>query len=100
MLQSHRRAVANIRRLLVEKKLTYANIDRANGFRDNRCADAATDPDKGAEEAIAKALGKTAQELWPHRFDRDGVRLSPQPKKNFRTRSGRVQGQKRTAALT
>jgi Ner family transcriptional regulator len=33
-------------------------------------------PQRRAELAIAKALGKTPHQLWPHRWDRDGNRIT------------------------
>ena len=40
-------------------------------------------PHPRAEEIISAIIGIPAHKIWPSRYDFDGVRLRPQPSKNY-----------------
>ena len=82
----HRRVIARIRAKLIEAGISCSDIDRDFGLYTNQANDALREPNRAGEEAIAKALDTTPAKLWPNRYDRNGVRLSPQPRSNYRTR--------------
>ncbi len=94
----NRDEAAKIRNALFRKRITLASIDRANNLPTATACNALYEPYEAGEVAIAKALGKQPHELWPSRYDKGGVRLSPQPAKNYRKRSTTSQRQKTEAA--
>lgn len=77
---------AKIKYELALRSLTLAELERRHGLYKGQCVNALARPDEAGERAIAKALGKPPQELWPERFDATGVRYVPQPSQNYRTR--------------
>jgi Ner family transcriptional regulator len=80
------RRAAKIKYHLAELGLSCAELDRRNRFYYGRCANTLHEPDEDGEGAIAKALGKLPQEIWPERYDATGVRFLPQPTGNYRMR--------------
>lgn len=85
--------------MLNQKGLTFAHIDRAQGFRAGISCLTCRRPCAAAEQAIADALGLDPREIWPSRFDpRTGARLSPQPMQNYRDRYRLGTSQKAKAA--
>jgi Ner family transcriptional regulator len=88
-----------VRFMLNQKGKTFADIDRAEGFRAGIACLACRRPSAAAETAIATALGLDPREIWPSRFDpRTGRRLSPQPMQNYRDRQRLRTSQKAKAA--
>jgi Ner family transcriptional regulator len=83
---------------LAMRGLTCAQIERRHRLYKGQCRKALYEPDEAGERAIAQALGQTPQELWPERFDPTGVRLIPQPRANYRTRSSGESRRNRAAA--
>ncbi len=79
---------ARIRALLADRGLSLTALDRREGLYAGQTQNALYEPDQAGEDAIAKALGKAPQELWPERFDATGVRYVPQPRENYRARGG------------
>lgn len=91
MLKNHRTPdarAARIRALLADRGLSLTALDQREGLYAGQSQNALYEPDQAGEGAIAKALGKPPQELWPERFDPTGVRFIPQPRQNYRARGG------------
>ena len=85
-LKKRRIRAAKIKLLLVERNLTCTELERRAGLPAGACTNALYEPGAAGENAIAKALGTNPQQLWPERFDADGIRFVPQPRTNYRTR--------------
>jgi len=83
--QRERRA-AKLKYMLAVRGLSCAELDRRRGLYDGQCRKALYEPDEDGEQAIADALGEPPQTIWPERFDATGVRLLPQPRRNYRRR--------------
>ena len=54
---------------------SFAAIARAHGWSRRAVSQAMVSPSHPQERAIADALGVTQLELFPERYDRDGIRL-------------------------
>lgn len=78
-------AITSIRNRIAQAGLTIDGIAQRAGISDQAVRDAMRIPHKLGEEAIAKALGKPPSELWPDRYDAEGNRLKPQPKRLYLT---------------
>lgn len=87
--KEQRRRAARIKYELALRGLSLAALDRRHKLRPTSCAHALYEPHEAAERAIAKAIGQPPQSIWPERFDALGVRLQPQPARNFRPRAVR-----------
>jgi Ner family transcriptional regulator len=74
-----------IRYLLNQAGLTFADVDRMAGLKPGMARAAARCPHRAGECAIANAIGVDPTELWPTRYRADGRRLKPQPAANYRT---------------
>ncbi|MBE0529494.1 MAG: helix-turn-helix domain-containing protein [Rhodospirillales bacterium] len=72
-----------IRYLLNQAGLTFAEVDRDHGLKTGTARATARYPHRAGEHAIAKALGVPPTELWPSRYRTDGQRLKPQPAANY-----------------
>ncbi len=71
------------------RNTNFAEIERAYGMRPATCSIACLRPLEHAEIAIAETLGEPAHIIWPSRYDDDGKRLKPQPRKNYKTKSNK-----------
>jgi len=96
--RSRNMSPSRIKYMLSLKGWTYADIDRKHGFPDKTAAISSRYPHAGAEQAIAEVLGKRPEQIWPARYDKDGVRLKPQPAANYREFYGQRKAQKTEAA--
>ena len=72
-----------IRYLLNQAGLTFADVDRDFGLKSGMARTASRYPHRAGETAIAKALGVKPADLWPSRYRADGQRLRPQPAANY-----------------
>jgi Ner family transcriptional regulator len=79
---------ARIRAMLADRGLSLTALDQRERLYPGQTQNALYEPDQAGESAIAQALGKTPQELWPERFDATGIRYVPQPRENYRARVG------------
>ncbi|MBO6808423.1 helix-turn-helix domain-containing protein [Thalassospira sp.] len=86
MVRKHDKSPQEIRFELNQKGLTFADVDRASGFRVGTTRDATRHPHAEGEQAIAEALGLRAKDIWPSRYDAKGKRLKPQPSQNYTDR--------------
>jgi lambda repressor-like predicted transcriptional regulator len=90
---------AEIKFLLNSRGLTFADVDRAYGLKEGAARKAVRHPYFDAEFAIAEMLGTSPRQLWPSRFDAEtGVRLTPQPSKNYTDQPRLRASQKQKAA--
>lgn len=82
--QRRLREVARIRGLLTLRKLTLAKIDEAYDLPRGTAGNTVHEPHLAGERAIAAALKRRPQFLWPSRYYADGRRKVPQPPENYR----------------
>ncbi len=73
-----------IKRLLSDKGLTLAGIDKDYKLAAGTCGNTLQQANLAGERAIAAALRMRPQHLWRSRYHADGVRRSPQPPENYK----------------
>jgi len=98
MRRTRNMSPSRIKYMLAIRQSSYAQIDREHGFPEKTCAKASRYPHASAEQAIASVLGKRPEQIWPARYDKGGVRLKPQPSRNYREFSTLRKDQKTRAA--
>lgn len=59
---------ADIRAELMKKGITLSQLGIENGLSRTTVRNALDKPYRNGEEIIAKALGKTPEEIWPSRY--------------------------------
>lgn len=79
----------DLRAELRKKFGTLQSFERRYGLPVNSAACALRRPYEAAEQAIAEALDRSAHEIWPSRYAPDGVRLDPQPARNYAPARGK-----------
>lgn len=77
---------------------TFSELDRLNRLADDSCSKAASVAHEAGENAIADALGLKPKDIWPSRFSAKGVRLRPQPPRNYKRKRKQRHRQKVRAA--
>ncbi len=73
-------------------------VDRKFGLTIGTTSDAIRYPSGAGEPVIAKIIGVPAAEIWPDRYDAEGVRLKPQPASLYTAKRVVGQCQKSVAA--
>ncbi|PHR52927.1 MAG: hypothetical protein COA47_17440 [Robiginitomaculum sp.] len=96
--RSRNMSPSRIKYMLSIKGWTFVDIDRKYGLPHTIAHKAARYPHARGEQAIASVLGKRPEQIWPARYDKDGVRLKPQPARNYREFSSIRKAQKTRAA--
>ncbi len=76
----------------------FTTLERKLKIREGTISDACRWPNLQGEEVIAKAIDKPAHMIWPSRYDKEGVRLKPQPISAYRAKRIVGHGQKGVAA--
>lgn len=73
-------------RFELEKKEIHSlyDLDRANRLPLGTCSNTITEPHRRGEQILAAAVGRRPHVIWPSRYDKAGIRLSPQPVENYR----------------
>lgn len=87
-----------IRYLLNQAGLTFADVDRKHGLKSGIARQTARYPHREGEIAIARVLKVEPLDLWPSRYRADGQRLRPQPAANYRNPPRFKKSQKGLAA--
>lgn len=88
---------ADIKLALSNAGYSYADVDKLFGLAPCTSTNAAKRPDHKGEIAIAGALSKPPQSIWPSRYADDGSRLRPQPQKNYTPKPAIAKHQKACA---
>ncbi len=96
--RSRNMSPSRIKYMLSIKGWTYADIDREYGLPNKVASNTTRYPHAHAEKAIAEVLGKRPEQIWPARYDKDGIRLKPQPSNNYKEFSTLRKDQKTVAA--
>ena len=73
-----------IRHLLSQKQMTFADVDRQHKLPTGTSRIGARRPQRNGEIAIAHELGIAPHVIWPTRYDAKGRRLRPQPRANYK----------------
>lgn len=77
MIRQRRLSRNAIRARLMEQGLNLASLARREGLSSSACRVALHGPSSPAgEQAIAKALGIPAMQIWPERYEASGERKS------------------------
>jgi lambda repressor-like predicted transcriptional regulator len=69
---------------LSKKGLSFFDVDRKHTLREGAVRLALSYPNSKVEKILAEELGVSIQDLFPKRYDKDGVRYKPQPKENYK----------------
>lgn len=71
---------ADIKAALEKRGLTLAELSRSAGYSPTAAGRALRTAWPAVEQVIAEALDVTPQDLWPDRYDTDGVPLAYKPR--------------------
>lgn len=74
---------AELKYALSQKGYSYSDVDRRFGLTINTAVTAAKGPHPAGEVAIAAILCLPPKDIWPSRYNTKGVRLKPQPARNY-----------------
>jgi len=77
---------SDIKAALEKRGLTLSDLDRENSLPDGACSRTLREPYQLGELIIAEALDLSPRQIWPSRYRTDGVRLRPQPARNYRAK--------------
>jgi len=79
----------DIKAAIRKRGITLERLSQDNGLHKSMCSLALIRPDFAAEQVIARFLGVTPQDLWPHRYNADGTYRHPRSR-NYHIRKGLV----------
>lgn len=79
-------------------RTTLRQIDLEFGVPVGTISNTLYRPDPKGERILSQILGISACQIWPSRYDKDGLRLTPQPTNKPRTEANARHRQKQRAA--
>lgn len=89
---------ADIRAAVAKRGSTLPRLAEAAGLQAESVRYALKAPYYAGEQAIAAFLGVPAQEIWPSRYDSEGLTKQPRIRKQLIAEQAAVKSQKQVAA--
>ena len=89
---------ADIRAAVAKRGSSLSRIAQEAGLHANTGQLVLREPCYPAEQAIAAFLGVPAQEIWPNRYDSEGLTKQPRIRKQLIAEKASVKCQKQVAA--
>ena len=91
---------ADILCALMKKGLSYAEVARRHGLEAGTVKGAARNPGYSGEQAISAELGIPAHQIWPDRYDGEGLPLHPRIRRRLNAAMAAKSRQKVRGGLT
>lgn len=79
---------ADIKAALEKKGLNLSELSRRCGYHPTAAGRALREPWPAVEQIIGEAIGLAPKDIWPDRYDDNGVPLKYQPRRNGNRRFG------------
>lgn len=79
---------ADIKAALEKKGLNLTQLSRRCGYHPTAAGRALREPWPAVEQIIGEAIGLAPKDIWPDRYDDNGVPLKYQPRRNGHRKSG------------